>query len=321
MMKNCLAITCLAAAFPLVAAELSRSCGQVSTHDIDVDTSLTLQRANADSPEMTVRIIFPDGDGPFPLVLFSHGTFSSSDAYDAVLKVWAGRGYVVVAPDHRDARYGFMPSAPEDMQKLVLERALDLQVILDNHDEIRSRVPSAAGSGEPVVVAGHSLGTYVSLLLTGLELRQGNTGEVMKAADDRFGAAVMLSDPGKMAAMPSDLWYRGPAPALLVTGDEDYGRMGKGRTEMGFTNQVITDGSEAAGSHYLLDIQGLDHYFGGLVHRDEGAPPDHDALDLFNQVSVEFLDAYARRDENARSCLNDTLGQSLADGRAELSVR
>ncbi|CAN5288811.1 hypothetical protein BH20ACT3_BH20ACT3_01860 [soil metagenome] len=39
-------------------------------------------------------------DGPHPLVVFSHGVTGRGIFYQAVLRVWASAGYVVVAPDH-----------------------------------------------------------------------------------------------------------------------------------------------------------------------------------------------------------------------------
>ena len=44
----------------------------------------------------TVRI--PAGDGPVPLVVFSHGLGSSPEKFSQLLNTWAAAGYVVVAP-------------------------------------------------------------------------------------------------------------------------------------------------------------------------------------------------------------------------------
>ena len=90
---------------------------------------------------------------------------------------------------------------------------------------------------------------------------------------------------------------------------------------MGFTNEVLSDGTAAEGHHFLLDIAGLDHYFGGLVHREEGAPPDHVALAAFNRVSAQFLDAYLKDDASAAGCLMAMAKEPLAEGRGRLSVR
>ena len=44
----------------------------------------------------------------------------------------------------------------------------------------------------------------------------------------------------------------------------------------------------------MLSIDGLDHQFGGLIHRQSGTDPDVDAMDVFLELSTAFLDLYAR---------------------------
>ena len=43
----------------------------------------------AENREMSLRIVYPDQGGPYPIIVFSHGTFSSSDKYDLVVEFWA----------------------------------------------------------------------------------------------------------------------------------------------------------------------------------------------------------------------------------------
>ncbi|MCK7598542.1 hypothetical protein M0G74_14785 [Microbulbifer sp. CAU 1566] len=50
---------------------------------------------------LTLTAFYPDAEGVYPLVLFSHGNFSNRRAYDRILCHWVSHGYVVLAPDHR----------------------------------------------------------------------------------------------------------------------------------------------------------------------------------------------------------------------------
>ena len=57
----------------------------------------------ADGREVPLRIVYPATGAQLPVVLFSHGAFSSGRDYDPLLDAWAARGYVVLSPTHRDS--------------------------------------------------------------------------------------------------------------------------------------------------------------------------------------------------------------------------
>ncbi len=175
--------------------------------------------------EMSLRIVYPDQGGPYPIIVFSHGTFSSSDKYNLVVEFWAERGYVVILPNHLDANYGIIPSKTEDMIRIIHTRISDMSFILDNLDAIEGQNPGLKGklNRNQIIAAGHSIGTQVVLVNTGQRIRNPTNNYVTESSEDRFMAAVMLSDPGKMAMMPDDTWKGGSAPTFLSTGSEDYG--------------------------------------------------------------------------------------------------
>ena len=91
--------------------------------------------------EMSLRIVYPDQGGPFPIIIFSHGTFSSSEKYNLVVEFWAEHGYVVILPNHLDANYGIVPSKTEDMIRIIDTRISDMSFVLDNLDAIERHNP------------------------------------------------------------------------------------------------------------------------------------------------------------------------------------
>ncbi len=261
--------------------------------------------------EMSLRIVYPDQGGPYPIIVFSHGTFSSSDKYNLVVEFWAERGYVVILPNHLDANYGIIPSKTEDMIRIIHTRISDMSFILDNLDAIEGQNPG---------LNGHSIGTQVVLVNTGQRIRNPTNNYVTESSEDRFMAAVMLSDPGKMAMMPDDTWKGGSAPTFLSTGSEDYGLMGDGRREAEYQNEILTLPDESTGDKYLLLIERGDHYFGGLIHRDVDKAPDYDGLAIFNAASLAFMDAHTRDAESAWAFLKPNILSSATDGRFVLTV-
>ena len=272
--------------------------------------------------EMSLRIVYPDQGGPYPIIVFSHGTFSSSDKYDLVVEFWAERGYVVILPNHLDANYGLIPNKTEDMVHIIDTRISDMSFVLDNLDAIEGQNSGLKGklNRDLIIAAGHSIGTQVVLVNTGQRIRNPTDNYVTESNEDRFMAAVMLSDPGKMALMPDDAWKGGLTPTFLSTGPEDYGLMGDGRRDAEYQNEILTLPDEPTGDKYLLLIERGDHYFGGLIHRDVNKVPDYEGLAVFNAASLAFMDAHARDEESAWAFLAPNILSSATDGRFQLTV-
>jgi len=295
--------------------------GVIGPLSITKDGSATLA-VPVENREMSLRIVYPDQGGPYPIIVFSHGTFSSSDKYNLVVEFWAERGYVVILPNHLDANYGIIPSKTEDMIRIIHTRISDMSFILDNLDAIEGQNPGLKGklNRNQIIAAGHSIGTQVVLVNTGQRIRNPTNNYVTESSEDRFMAAVMLSDPGKMAMMPDDTWKGGSAPTFLSTGSEDYGLMGDGRREAEYQNEILTLPDESTGDKYLLLIERGDHYFGGLIHRDVDKAPDYDGLAIFNAASLAFMDAHTRDAESAWAFLKPNILSSATDGRFVLTV-
>ena len=275
-----------------------------------------------ESREMSLRIIYPDRGGPYPIIVFSHGTFSSSEKYNLVVEFWAERGYIVILPNHLDANYGIVPRKTEDMIRIIDTRISDMSLILDNLDVIEQQNPGLEGklNQDMITAAGHSIGTQVVLVNTGQRVRNPTNNYVTESSEDRFMAAVMLSDPGKMAMMPDNAWKGATAPTFLSTGPEDYGLMGDGRRVAEYQNEILTLPKNSTEDKYLLLIEDGDHYFGGLIHREVDKVPDYDGLAIFNATSLAFMDAYTRDAKTAWAFLQPNILSSATDGRFLLTV-
>lgn len=277
-----------------------------------------------DGRAVPVRVVYPDGEERAPLILFSHGMFSSNRLYMPILEYWAARGYIVVAPDHLDANRGWQPRSNDDVEVLTTSRTSDLALVMDSLPAIVAAVPALAGRipPPPYVAAGHSVGTYVAMLQGGLQTRNPNTKAVIAAPDARIGWVVMSSDPGKMALMPEDLWLGSTVPTFMATGTEDFGTSGKGRRASEYTMERLSGDTAVPGSHIQVLIKDADHYYGGLVHRaGKNTPPDHEALGLFLSLSTAFLDAEVRDDAKARRFMRRLDLEQRTGGRANLIVR
>ncbi len=71
-------------------------------YQIEVEETLVLQHTVLNKP-LNVRLSFPRAEGAYPVVVFSHGAYSSKDMYNPILDHWATHGFVVLAATHIDS--------------------------------------------------------------------------------------------------------------------------------------------------------------------------------------------------------------------------
>ncbi len=274
------------------------------------------------SRTLELTIVWPQRPGPYPVVVFSHGGGSNKDMYDRLADHWAAAGYVVILPTHLDsALYGFSmkDTTVAAMLDNIEARRRDLSFIVDSLGELQRLVPALAGrvDAERLVVAGHSLGGATALTVSGLQIQDPGTGQRYGYLDDRFDALLLITEPGNSPVMPESPWRAARMPVFVATGSKDYSGQWQGPP----TKRLYTfiDGFEPPSGvpHHYLFIDGMDHYIGGLVCRNDKGPPDPGALALVQEASTAFLNVYTKGDARSRALLEgSTLGQ-----RGTLSLR
>jgi dienelactone hydrolase len=156
------------------------------------------------SPDRRPAVGAEPADGPFPVVLFSHGLTAAPGDYATILSRWARAGFVVAAPAYPFTSTGVARFNPLD----VLNQPADAS-------EVLTRVLALnATAGDPfegrldidrIAAAGHSAGG-----VTTVGLFTGNR-------DERLDAGIVLAG-RQLLNVP----FRGtPAPMLFVHGRKD----------------------------------------------------------------------------------------------------
>jgi dienelactone hydrolase len=290
---------------------------QTGPYALKVVEQYTLTAAARDVP---MRVTWPDGQGPFPLLIWCHGALGSSDGYHDLVRHWVSHGYVVIQPTFGDSLQFMDPaerqqfgSAIEAVNSLHVlsqwdKRPREVSMLLDRLEELERAVPALAGviDRDRIGVGGHSFGAHTAMLLGGVEPRVALRSVSM--LDRRVRVVLLVSPSGTTAALPADSFLQLQRPALVVTGDRDGSPVRGQEDKSGQWRRAAFDYAEP-GDRYLLWIDGAYHNFGGISGpaRWAGAGPlVPEQVQLVTTTCLAMLDAYLQQSEQARDHLTNT---------------
>jgi pimeloyl-ACP methyl ester carboxylesterase len=242
----------------------------------------------------SVRVsIWPASGTGRGLILFSHGAFSSPEAYGRLIGPWTSAGFTVLAPLHVDSTLH-----PDHANHGMIDswrcRILDMRAL------------AAFAKAPTFIAAGHSYGALTALVLGGAEAVT-PTGVTGPLRDPRVTSVVAFSPPGPSPGlMTAEGYGHLAAPALIETGDLDNPPAAMGGGDW----RIHLSAFDAAppGDKFALVLKGADHYFGGLICRlDLPGPPQTAALARAAAISTDFLSAYGAGEMAARERLERIL--------------
>lgn len=227
-------------------------------------------------------------------ILFSHGALSSPAKYDPLILPWVAAGFDVWAPlhvdstDHPDTKA--FPGLASWRARIEDMRALSAKV-----------------GGHGHIAAGHSYGGLTALTLGGAQavVPEGIGGSLR---DPRTMAVVAFSPPGLAPGLIDGAGYAALAvPALIETGtlDTPPARPGIVVDPDSWKGHLLAYDSAAAGhDRYALVLDGVDHYFGGLICSPERPGPRQSTqMRQAVALSLQFLRGYGLASADARAAL------------------
>jgi dienelactone hydrolase len=246
----------------------------VVIEDATRPTAAAPDRGLVELPSRTLplMVLTPEGTGPFPIVVFSHGVTAVGPAYEPFLAQLAAAGYVVVAPT-------FPLSSGEGGEIFdYVNQPGDVYAALDATIERLGDLVDA----DRIALAGHSLGAMTTI------------GAALNSccADRRVDAAIAVA--GIEAPFPDgDFEPLPPTPLLLVHGDAD-------RT-------IDVDGSENLFAKATGPVAFLRHLGGG--HSDVFVG---DAGEVTAAAFLAWLDQWLLDDAAGLRALPDVVEESGA---------
>lgn len=252
--------------------------------------------------DVPVKIYFPKtGNGPFPIILFSHGLGGSREGYEYLGDYWAAHGYVSVHLQHHGSDEGIfqnggmrhfgrtMRQAIENPQNSY-DRAQDVRFAIDQmaklnreNSPLQNRLDLSR-----IGMAGHSFGAATTLVVVGERVPV--AGE--KFFDPRIKAAIAMSPPMFKGIQFDDIHV----PVFVMTGTRDAGFTRTAGHKTAF-DKINSPGT------CLVIFKHADHMTFANPLRRRDVAKDEKFHPLICVATTAFWDAYLRGDAGGREWL------------------
>lgn len=298
-------------------ANIQTECGPYLVKEIN---NLSLKKGrgqeNCDSGEssLPLKVYSCQGQGAFPVIIFSHGVGASQDSYRNLGYFWASHGYICIHPTHVDSTAGESGSFQEKNflklmghvlrnSQLWLERAAEISLIIDSLNLLEEQEPQLRGkfNVQHIGIGGHSFGAYTAQLVGGVTIDIPGYSEKKSLLDERVRALLLLSPQGRGQQGLSDTsWDFLKLPTMIVTGTNDKNARGQGpewrREPFDFS---------PPGDKYFALIEGAHHFsFTGNLSGEQ-------TISQVQNLSLAFWDAYLKADGSAKSSLTNISSESI----------
>jgi predicted dienelactone hydrolase len=227
--------------------------------------------------------------GPYPLVIYSHGSGGRPEYQRFFTEHLASWGYVVAAPPHPgNTSADCVVCGSEVIVRSAMQRPDDVTFVLDEMLALRDDPSSALGNiidPERAAIAGHSFGGWTAIYV---------------APDGRFDAAIAMA-PGAPLTLLGQA-SKIEIPVLI---------MASGKDEIVNAVQVRSLGDEIPATTALTYValpEGRHLTFIDECFGCNEALPEARGHELTNTYAIAFLQIHLRGDERYANYLGESIG-------------
>lgn len=273
--------------------------------------------------DVPVKIYLPTGDGPFPIVIHSHGLGGTREASSIILTPLAQAGFVVVTLQHPGSDISIRtPTALAEMAagKVPVSGTAAVQRYGDAQFAMRELARRNSADGplkgklnlKKVGMSGHSFGALGTLVALGEAVPAAPPGAFRVPG---LVAGIVYS-PNKPRREPAQTAFKTIAvPMLHFTGTEDRTPMDAEATpwERTIPFQNITGVDQ-----FLLVVNGGDHqlFSGRRTAEGRAKPGDAAPLQVITAETIRFWRAYLKDDKQAAAELCELPARDAGVGAA-----
>lgn len=152
----------------------------------------------------------PSPEGPFPVVVFSHGSGGLRQQTASIVETVASHGFVVIAPDHAgNTAIDQLTGTETDRDTTATNRVQDVGLLIDQVES--GELAADVADIDQLAVMGHSFGGFTSLAVA--------SGFGETPADERVDVIVPLAPASSLLSDEALESIR--IPMLIVTGSAD----------------------------------------------------------------------------------------------------
>jgi dienelactone hydrolase len=280
-----------------------------------------------DNRPVKIKTYYPVGreDGPFPVIIWSHGLGGSVDGAAFLSRFLASHGYIMVHVQHDgtdstlwEGKEGHPWDIIRKMQiprSATLNRFFDVPFLLDRLPEWMAANPPAGEQADLSVIgmSGHSFGALTTQVMGGMMFPD-ESGKLKRFKDDRFTAGILYS-PGPIAHLgldePDDVYGSIDLPLFHMTGTDDASPV----EDWDYKKRlVVYEHTERAEKH-LLVIRDGDHMVFNGSRGKLGQNPNRDKHEKIIKIgALAYWDMVLKNDAAAKSWLT---GGGFADWLGE----
>jgi predicted dienelactone hydrolase len=253
-------------------------------HEVRAVHRIVLDRVR-DSQHLTIKVYFPESEGSYPVIIWSHGLGFNKNLYRPLIEFWVTHGYITVCANHLDAISG---ECVDDYEVL---RTDDIKFIVDALPVIEKKTLRPYGvrvdTGK-LGIGGHSLGAHTAQLIGGVKKKNGQTYR-----DERPKAFLLISPKGTGGSLGKGAWSEFDRPALVITGTED----ASSKTGMPFTWRMEGFHGMPPGDKFLVQIKGAYHGFGGITGLfgwKNSGPANNEHVEAVQSASLFYWNGYLK---------------------------
>ncbi|MFA7337062.1 MAG: hypothetical protein WC028_09785 [Candidatus Obscuribacterales bacterium] len=282
-----------------------------------------------------IKIYQPKSDGPWPVVIFSHGLGGSREAAGYFGEAMAENGYLSMHLQHPGSDSsvwmgalsgGGNQQAPgqdlkqsiqQDMRQAMTGENLrarvdDVKFVLNQLERLNSGAGPWHGKLDMTKIgcSGHSFGAGTTMAIAGQTFGIG--AKRIVEADPRVKAAIYMSAPVNLAGRdPKNLYGSIKIPGMHMTGTEDNSPINNNTA----ADRLIPYKFVNAPDQYQVNFNGGDHAIFGGTHargigkRDQAKDAQYHVL--INKLSVAFFDAYLKGDAKQKQWLKQSAAAYL----------